>query len=470
MDQTYFIDPDTEAEILAACVQKNSEMLGSGLVELLEPEQFSVQAYRWLVEQVLKEGQTPPWPTLNEKIRNEMVGDEAEKVAVTLSRLYNLDVSWVADAIGSWRRFLAFQTANSSARKFYEGFNRTHDVELSLSSLETGLGAAQRILSGKTLEVVDYAANWIEREAKRKRRRDNPDLYPRLRMGISRFDAQVKMDVGTVTNFLAPAKRHKSIILTSLAYAGLLQGFNVALVVVENTIELTVNRLDSMFLQLNYDRVVEYLKTREEKEYADRVFARAQSWPQRLKIVKGDPQKTGTVEVERELKAIKQKDGFTADIKIYDYCNIMKASVRKKDDWETQTQIIWDLQAIAKARSEECIVVTASQSNMAGISTDKQGKPVDLQAHHQGRSLGIAQGVDATVAINIETGATDEATGNNQPPTIVLSPLYIRDGAITDSKIRLVSEIDRMCVDREIRKLWDEVDDGFSRPVVPGDN
>jgi hypothetical protein len=159
LDQTYFIDPDTEAEILAAVLQKNSEMLGSGLLDLLEPEQFSVQAYRWLIERVLKEGQILPWPTLNEKIQNEMVGDEAEKVAVTLSRLYELDISWVADAITSWRRFLAFQTANTGARKFYEGFARTHDVELSLGSLETGLSTAQRILSGKTLIMFESKAH-----------------------------------------------------------------------------------------------------------------------------------------------------------------------------------------------------------------------------------------------------------------------------------------------------------------------
>lgn len=467
-----FVDPDTEAQLLAAIVQRDPDVLRSGLLADLDASQFSVPSYQWLVSEVLTGSEDPPpWPILHEKIVATFPqAEEQDKQVLVLKRLYEIEPTWVDDAVTSFRRFIAFQTASAATRKCFESFQRTRNVELSLRSLSNGVDDAMRVLDGSHLHVVDYAAEWAEREAQRKIKRDNPDLYPRLRMGIDRFDAQVSMELCTVTNFLAPAKRHKSIVLASLAYAAVLQGFNVALVVVENTVELTTARLDAMFLQLNYDRVCSYLKTSEEKAYADTLFARMQSWPQRLKIIKGEPQKTGTAEVERELRVLRQDEGFRADVKLYDYLNIMKPSHDfGHDDWKAQTQLVWDMQAVAKKKGEECIVVTASQTNVAGLATNKDGTPVKVQAHHQGRSIGITQGVDATIAIDIEPGQEDALGGQMLPPTIVLSLLYLRNGAITDPAIKLVSEIDRMCLSREQRKLWEEIDDGAALPPFPGD-
>jgi hypothetical protein len=275
-------------------------------------------------------------------------------------------------------------------------------------------------------------------------------------MGVSKFDAQIKMTSGTVTNFLAPMKRYKSVILASLAFAGLLQGFNVAFVVVENTIQLTLDRLDSMFTQVNYERIVNSLLTVEERNQVEELFAKINSWPQRLKVIKGEPYAIGTREVERELATLKRKEGFVADVKIYDYLNILNPSTGgKADDWLGQTQLCWDLQNVAKAPGNECICITATQANMAGAEVDKDGKPIKLRQHHQGRSLGIAQAVDATIAIDIEvTGKADEA--QTAPPQIILSPLYLRDGFIMYPEVRLVSEIDKMCIDRGQRALWEE--------------
>lgn len=468
-----FIDPDTEAQLLAAYAQNNVELLRSGLLTDLNPSQFSVPIYQWFVEHVLqKQEDPPPWPILHEKLVAEIrKPEELEQYTMVLKRLYELPVTWAEESIGSFRKFIAFQTASSATRTCFEGYARTRNVDLSLRSLQKGIDDAMRVLDGHQLQVVDYAESWKEREGQRKVRRDNPDAYGRLRMGIARFDAQVKMEAGTVTNFLAPAKRHKSIILASLAYAGILQGFNVALVVVENTVELTTSRLDAMFLQLNYNRVCSYLKTKEEKAYADAVFARINSWPQRLKIIKGEPQQTGTLEVARELRIYEEREGFVPDVEIYDYLNIMRPSTKVgggRDDWQTQTQLVWDLQARAKQKSHPRIVVTASQTNVAGLATDKEGKPVKVQSQHQGRAIGITQGVDATVAIDLEPGRVDEL-GITIPPTIILSLLYMRDGAITDPEIRCVSEIDRMCLEREQRRLWNEVEDGEQLPPFPGD-
>jgi len=451
--QKLYIDPETEEQLIAGVVQNNPVVMGSGIYEELEDWHFSIPDYQWLIRDLRAEGRVLPKPLLIEKIHQTFQKvDDRDRALMVLTRLYDLPLTFPEDAASSFRKFLAFQTATAAVRKFFEKYQTTKNVELSIRDLTEGLSKSAYLVEKKNTAVFDYAAGWEQREADRKHLRDNPDLSPRLRLGIARFDAQVKMKVGTVTNFLAPMKRYKSVMLTSAAYAGILQGFNVFLAVLENTPELTMNRLDSMFTQINYDRIVNYLKSPSEKKFADDLFRRIDSWPQRLKIIKGEPKRTGVVELDRELKSL-SRDGFVAELGVYDYANLMKPSVGQSDDHLGQTQVIWDMQNSAKQNNR--IIVTASQANVAGAGVDKDGKPIKLREDMQGKALGISQAVDNSIAINIELGQVDEH-GRANPAQIILSILFMRDGKITEPDIRLLSEVDRMCLDRGMRELWSE--------------
>lgn len=453
-----FLDPEIEAVLLASILRGLEGILGSGLLDQIKEHQFGTPVYRWLISETFGKVTFPiAKPILSSMIDDKIVAhDEREKTKEALLRLYELDVSWAPDAMLVFRKYLAFQTTSASIKEFFENFNRTRNVELGLRTLSEGFTEANRILNPVPVQIVDYAKTYETREKARIHKRDNPALYPRLRMGVSKFDEQIKMEAGTVTNFLAPMKRYKSVILASLAFAGVLQGFNVAFTVLENTIDLTMNRLDSMFSAINYNRIVNALKSKAEKQAMDELFSRMDSWEQRLKVIKGEPSLIGTVEIEALLSEEKRKSGFVADVKIYDYLNIMKPSTGgKADDHLGQTQLVWDLQSVAKKANELAVVITATQANMAGAEIDKDGKPVKLRQHHQGRAIGIAQAVDATIGIDVELGKSDDS-GYAAPPTLVLSPLYLRDGVILYPDVRLVSEIDRMCVDREMRRLWEE--------------
>jgi hypothetical protein len=465
-----FIDPATEEQLLAGVLQQKTEILSSGLVLQLADWQFSVPAYQWLVREVIAKGELPSKPILNEKIQNGLINpDEREKFAESLLRLYDLQLTFTDAAIKTYREYLSFQRMSAATRKFFEGFSKTKQIGFGLRDMHAGIQEATRLLEGPQVRVFDYAKTWNDREARRKHERDNPDQTPRLRLGVSKFDQQVKMKLGTVTQFLAPMKRYKSIILASAAYSGVLQGFNVGLAVAENTPELTMDRLDSMFTQINYERIVSYLKTPKEKEYADKLFERINNWPQRLKIIKCEPREMGVVDLEREFDALEREEGFVAEVKIYDYLNLMRPSIGNIDDHLGQTQIVWDMQQVAKRPNKGAIVVTAAQTNMEGAGLDKDGKPTKVSAHHQGRALGIAQGVDASIGINIDPPPQADG-GAVAPPQIILSLLYLRDGKIKEPDIRLVSEVDRMCMEREMRFLWDEASewDGVERLDPPG--
>jgi hypothetical protein len=123
------------------------------------------------------------------------------------------------------------------------------------------------------------------------------------------------------------------------------------------------------------------------------------------------------------------------------------------------------MQTYAKRKGRESIVVTATQANMAGLEIDTAGKPIKINASHQGRSIGIAQAVDATIAVNLEVTQTEDSGW--QPPQILLSLLYLRDGKIIQPDIKLESVIDAMCIDVSQRSLWDEASDHLGNPGDP---
>jgi hypothetical protein len=449
-----YVDPETEAMILAAIIQKVPRVYSSGLVSQIEDWHLTAEPYQWYIRTF--KGEVPLKVRLKEEIENSLTDKDAkERHWIALERLYDLQLPEMDQVVSTFKGYIAFQTASVGVRKFYEDFGRTRRVDFALDDLRKTVQRSKNLIEQEGISTFDFAKGWHAREEERKYLRDNPDLKPRLRLGVPKFDNQVKMEAGGVYNFLAPMKRYKSVILASLAYSSLLQGYNTALVVLENTPQLTMDRLDSMFTQLNYERLVSFLKTKKEKEYADQLMDRINKWPQRLKIIKGEPNKTGTLEVEQELAVLNSEEGFVAEVKIYDYLNIMKPSTGAADDHLGQTQLVWDLQAVAKAKGQECVVVTASQANTGGLELDKNGKPIKIQVSHQGKSIGISQAVDATIAINLDPGPIDEG-GLVAPPQIILSILFLRNGKVSIPDVKLVSEIDRMCMDRSQRHLWEE--------------
>lgn len=433
------IDVKIEAEFLASILQ-GIDIVEPDVLRSVEPEYFQVESYQWLVK-ILKERDWKPlvFDFLDQELL-ALEGDETrEKYRNQLYALYVRELTFAEDAADRFRAYVSFCVINSRVRGAFEGFARTDRIDFLLDEVGEGLDLAKDVIRVNALPVVDYAENYEERQRLRQHRRDNPAMNPRLLTGIMGLDQQFVIKAPMLVDFLAPFKRYKSIFLNALGYALLLQGHDVLHITYENSIDLTMDRYDAMFSELNYDRIANLLITQEERDALDRTFVWIRQWKNRLKIVKGVAHETSVPDVEEEIERLRDREGFSADVEIWDYLNIIAPSKEFRQERHDQKQIVWDLKVHAEKYG--VAIIEASQSNLEGAQADRIG------LGHRGLSTDISRGIDLCIAI-------DQNEKEKEEGIIVLSPQFIRGGSITIPEIVLDSDLPRMVVSRELHRLW----------------
>lgn len=434
------IDEKVEAEFLASILQ-NQGAVDSEILNHVEPGYFTVSAYQWIVK-ILKQRQWKPIAEayLDQELMSVMDDQKRIQYRTQISRLFKLELTFVEDASKKFKEYIAYCIVNATVRSSVEGFSRSGRIDFLLSDIGEGLSNASSIIEGKTLEVVDYANEYRNRQNKRKKIRDNPNLNPRLLSGIPGLDEQFIIKAPMIIDFMAPFKRYKSIVLNAMGDAFMLQGFNVIHVTFENSIELTSNRYDSMFSGLNYERISNMLITPEEKEMLDRMFEWMKSWNNRLKIIKGIPKVTTVKDIEEKLYRIMDKENWAPDAGIWDYLNLIKPSVDHREERLGQGQSVWDLKNHAERLNIP--IIEASQANMEGVKSER------LESSHRGKSIDISQGIDLSIAI-------DQTKKEKEDGIIVLSPLFAREFEIIIPEIILDADISKMQISKSIYRLWD---------------
>jgi len=434
------IDVKIEAEILAALVQK-PDVVDSDVRDRIEPEHFQPESYKWLVKLLKARKWKPPvWDLLDHETASIKDPEEREKFRRQLYPLYTRELTFLADATEKFRAYVAFCTVQVASRAAFEGFSQTSRVDYLLDALKKGVAEAQNVVQGHKLQLVDYADNYEDRMSQRKLARDNPNFNPRVMTGIHGLDVQFVIKAPMIVDYLAPFKRYKSIFLNAQGFASLLQGFNVLHVVYENSVELTMARYDAMFSELNYQRISNLLLTQEEKDNLDRTFAWMKTWSNRLKVVKASADETKVADVEAELERFRDTEGWTPDVEVWDYLNLIAPSIPYKGEkHREQARVVWDLKGHAERFN--VAIFEASQTNMEGVKSER------INLGHRGLSIGISQGLDLCIAID----QTDE---EREEGLIILSPQFVRDGAISIPEIVLDSDLPRMSISRELHSLW----------------
>lgn len=434
------LDVQVEAEFLSALVQQH-RIIDLDILSHVEPEYFSVEAYQWFIKVLRARNWKPPAYAFIDQLVLSIENEESRPLYKTqIQLLYTRQLTFPEDASDRFRAFVADRITNVSIRGAYEAYGRSQRVDLLLKDIREGTSRAKHVIEGSKLPVWDYVADYENRQDKRKVERDNPSQNPRILTGIVGLDQQFIIKAPMLVDFLAPFKRYKSIILSAMGYAALLQGFNVLHVVFENTYELTADRYDAMFSQLDYSRVSNLLLTEEEKIFMDRQFRWMQSWQSRLKVVKCRSESTTVSDVEEAIERLYNSEGFKADVEVWDYINIISPSKATKDDWKNQSRVVWDVKDHAEQYGVAIFV--ASQAKQEGVMANR------LQLDHRGKSIGISQALNLSIAI-------DQNEHEKRDGIIVLSPMFSREFPIKIPEIVLDSDLAKMVISREIQRLWE---------------
>jgi len=431
-----------ELEFLAAIVQGSSQ-LDTYILEYVEPGYFAVESYKWLVKQ-LAERSWKPFPIgflsqlFLESFPND--SDKRDLYYIQLEQVFNKSLEFVEEAESKFRTFISFNLIKVASKNAFDNFERSGRIDYLLDEISERAKDAKNVITKDRVKIVDYAENYEDRMAQRREIRDNPDISPIIKTGIPGLDSQFQIRAPQLVDFLAPFKRYKSIILNTMGFSSLMQGYNVLHLVYENTIGMTAGRYDSLFSTLSYDRLSDLAITSEEKDKIDNLFLWVNSWSSRLKLLKCIPKRTTILEVEEEIEKLKFRENFTPDVIILDYLNIVKSSIKEKEERLQQQIILWDIKNMAEKYNVP--IFTASQANMGA------NKVARMDNTHRGKSIDISQGLDLSIAI-------DQTPEEREDGFVVLSPLFSRWSKIEIEEVVCETDLNRMSICKSFREIWD---------------
>jgi hypothetical protein len=450
------VDVAIEQEFLASLVQK--VIKDNNILVNLEDEYFSVDSYKWLVRLIKsREFSIPAQPFLGQLLADSIQDEETlAKYSQQLEILYTKELTYSEDVEEYYKKFIADRKLTTFLQKSINSYNGSKRIDLFIRDLETNVSEVKNFIKGDGLKVVDYIESYENRMDTRKKERDNPNLSPVIKTGIFGLDHQFHLKKGMVIDFLAPFKRGKSVLLNSLGFAAFLQGYNICQVIYENSLGLTADRYDSLFTQTSCDRISNLFISKDEKEEIDTLFNWMKTWDNKLYIIKATAGETTAKDIEDQLKIMYDKSGFSPDVLVVDYLNIVgppKEVAKSEDHWQ-QNAIFWSIKNLTERLNT--LTYTASQSNMEGVKDhyskkgDKKGSGNGrLKMTSRGRSIGISQGLDLSVAI-------DQSEEEKEEGIMVLSPHFYRWGQVAQSEIVLDINLEYMTFDKSMLSLWEE--------------
>lgn len=436
------IDIRVEAEFLAAILQGTKQIARDVLFQV-ESGYFSVDSYKWVVNK-LKERAWRIFPfEYVDQLLLESFQDEDKRVLFRdqIYYLYSKDLTFVDEAEKKFRTFIAWSLMKATTKNAFESFDRSSRIDYFLKEMQEGYVKANGLVAERKIDIVDYADHYEERMARRLAERDNPAVNPVVLTGIPGLDNQFQIKAPMIVDFLAPFKRYKSIILNSMGFVSLLQGFNVLDIVFENTIELTEDRYDALFGNINYNRISNLAISQDEKAALDYMFSQVKTWGSRLKILKCIPQQTTILELEEEIELLKYREGFVPDVVIIDYLNIVKPSESMHGEERLQQQkIVWDMKHMADYYNLP--IFTASQAKMEANKVDR------MDVTHRGKAIDISQGINLSIAI-------DQTKEEREEGILVLSPLFSRENEITIPEVVCETDLSKMTICHSHRSMWE---------------
>ena len=209
-----FVDLAMESEFIRACLQKSG--FAQRLLNRVPEEVFTNEIHQWVVAQLrglIKQNRGKlsrvPIEVLRHLVQRITDDDKRAVYSQTIDTLYKKPVEYEEYAESAIREYASYQALTSGMREALSQFRGHSDVGRAIATVEESLRRSRSILSDT--EIYDYTLNWKEREADRKFTQEVSINNVVVKMGIPKIDEQIKLTPGTVTGFVAPFKRFKSV-------------------------------------------------------------------------------------------------------------------------------------------------------------------------------------------------------------------------------------------------------------------
>jgi hypothetical protein len=399
----------------------------------------------WIIDKAVvfykRYGSVPTLEFLMVELERENLSEDRKAVlAQLIERLYSLsedEISYKVDLFRDEMVRLLLSSFLPQLTKRIEGENVMRIVE----ELNKFVVDVRGFYAKES--VIDFGKTFADREQRRR-------LLLRervMRTGIRDLDEQVRITYRSVTAFLAPYKRYKSITLTNMGWAALVQGFNVLHVNYEGRQELWEARYDARFADMDFNKVFYMRRSESDQQRLEAVARMIDSWKQRLFLMRGIAYVTSVDDILSVINDIERARGLYIDVVIIDYFQIMGASGIKfgeEEDWWYQHKIAWDLVRLANSGELGRIVIGALQTKMSAVTAES------LRSDQSGRSIAYPQVLDNIIAIN-------QTRDEHVEGIIRFSPVVIREGEIKKEHCKVEAELWKIKVAKEMDSLLDEV-------------
>lgn len=311
-----------------------------------------------LFEHVDANRNLPQKPTLLEELREKVADEDYKRAAKSVERMYSEDVT---DAKAVFQRVIEFGRQQAYVNATLKA---AEDLERGKREVRKYFDAAGLVGEDLLDLGVDYRRNVKERRAYYL----DPSAHEdRISTGLPHLDALMggglcRKELGVI---LAPPKRGKSTVLINIAYGAVTspKAYNVAHYSLEMHQDRIARRYDD---RLMGKRVT--LRGTDPERYGQRLSERVKTYVRGRLFVKHYPTRSATVSKIRSHLTLLSARGFTPDLIVVDYADIMKPERRLGEMRHEQAGIYEDLRQLAD--EYDAAVWTGSQASRGALEKE----------------------------------------------------------------------------------------------------
>jgi replicative DNA helicase len=323
-------------------------------------EYFESDAHRIIAKCLLsivdKYGAIPSKDTLEVDLKAVAPKDDLETIEAVASNLYGYDISDEAAVIDKAVAFGKHQALINAVIASGDDIvsKKTDKIE---DRIRGAFAVGEDLLNiGIDYQVFDRLDHYLKKE---------DDNIQRIPTGIIHVDAAMSGGPkrGTLNVILAPPKKGKSTTLVNIAFGAAQAGHKVVYYSLEMDKCDVTERFDDRLMGPDIA-----LKATDPETYVEQLQKRvADEVPGNIFVQQYFTRKASVSTIRAHLSLLKAR-GFTPDMVVVDYADILKASTRLGEMRHEQAGIYEELRTLAG--EYDVVLWTASQTNKAGLEKE----------------------------------------------------------------------------------------------------